>query len=85
MSRLFCTVDSDAREKQERITVYEKVDVEVSWGSLKKSKQLIRVYVDWKRGEEKPTILIDTDQDCDVRWNTNESPARDKRGTGGRY
>ena len=81
MSRLFCIVDSDARSREERITVHERADIEVRWGSTRRSKQLVRVLVDWKRGEEKPTIFITTDEGVDVKWNTEESREHNMRGS----
>lgn len=83
MSRLFCIVESDGRLRPERITIYKKAEIDLRWGSTKESKQLIKAEVEWKEGEEKPTIKITTDEDVNVQWNTEESNPSDERGSSG--
>ena len=82
ISRLFCIVESDGRLRPERITIHEKAEIDLRWGSTKESKQLIKAEVEWKRGEEKPTIVITTDEDVNVQWNTRQVEPSDERGTG---
>ena len=81
MSRMFCTVDSDGRIDEERITVHEEVEIEVRWGSLQKSKKLIHVNIWWQSGTDKPVLKIEYDNSLeDVFITSTESEPKNYRG-----
>jgi len=66
MTRLFATVDSDNRSKQERITCHEEVAYNAYWGSVNDSKLACSVRVVWLRGDDKPTVFITTGKGVNV-------------------
>ena len=66
MTRLFSTVDSDNRSKQERITAHEEVTHKAYWGSVNDSKLACSVRVVWIRGDDKPTLFIETGKGVNV-------------------
>lgn len=67
MTRLFSTVDSDNRSRQERITAHEEVTHSLYWGSVNDSKLACKVRLVWARGDDKPTVFITTGKGVDVR------------------
>jgi len=57
MSRLYAWVISDTlRGNAKTIQGSECITVTVNYGSKKNSKQAIKVYIDWSKEDEKPTV-----------------------------
>jgi hypothetical protein len=75
-------VESDGRNRKERITSHRSNRTIVKWGSIAESKTLFDIEVRWNEGEEKPTLLIAYDENVIANVHAINPTPRNVRGTG---
>jgi len=81
MTKMFITVDSDARKKQQRISVYRKAEIVLRYGSTKESIEALNIRVEFNEGDEVPTLHIDEDVKCIIKARLVDPTPDDMRGT----
>jgi len=58
MSRLYARTQTDKRRTDATACAHQALTSVITWGSASDSRALVRVGVDWRKGEKAPRVFV---------------------------